>query len=73
MLPESLVENLVVDFPGGKVDLKWWDWVLGGAVLGGLTFGAYKLSKGLNRVDVSRGRVLIDFKKDSDEEPDAGN
>ena len=64
----DFIENLIVEFPGGKVELEWYDWI-GLTVFAGLTvFGAIKLSKHIKKLEASKSGVRIETKSKEQEE-----
>lgn len=61
----DFIENLIVEFPGGKVELNWWDYILGGVAICGTLYGLCKLSKSLVSVRVSKNGVSVKTRSNS--------
>lgn len=61
----DFIENLIVEFPGGKVETTWWDYLGIGAIIGLTVFGIYKLSKSLDSVNVNKNGVTVKTRSNS--------
>lgn len=61
----DFIENLIVEFPGGKVELNWCDYIFGGFVIFGTLYGLYELSKSLDSVSVSKNGVSVKTRSNS--------
>ncbi len=64
----DFIENLIVEFPGGKVELEWYDWIGLAAVVGLTVVGSIKLSKQIKRIEASKSGVRIETKNKEQEE-----
>lgn len=62
---EEIANNLIVEFPGGKIEVKPWDWILGGIIIGGCLYTLHEVSKRVKKVEVSGKSVTVEFKDDS--------
>ena len=61
----DFIENLIVEFPGGKVELNWLDEIFGVLAIFGTLYGLYKLSKSLDSVSVSENGVSVKTRSNS--------
>lgn len=64
----DFIENLIVEFPGGKVELEWYDWIGLAAVVGFAVIGSIKLSKQIKKIEASKSGVRIETKNNEQKE-----
>ena len=55
-------ENLIVEFPGGKVESAWYDWIGLAAIAGLAVIESIILSKSIKKLDAKLSGVRIETK-----------
>ncbi len=58
----SFIENLIVEFPGGKFETEWYDWIGIAVVAGLVVFGTIKVSKEIKKFNATKAGVSIETK-----------
>lgn len=58
----SFIENLIVEFPDGKFETEWYDWIGIAVVAGLVVFGTIKVSKEIKKFNATKAGVSIETK-----------
>jgi len=64
----DFIEKFIVEFPEGKVELEWYDWIGLTAVAGLAVIGLIHFSKQIKKFEASTSGINIETKANEKEE-----